>query len=62
MSLGHITRWVILVCIIVLAGWTSIAAIWGLPGDTVSETVRAFCGRYPIVPFAVGLMVAHWLW
>lgn len=61
MRLGHVTKAIILVAIGVLAIWTTIAAIWGVPGDTVSSHVLLYSQRYPILAFGLGVLVGHWL-
>lgn len=62
MKLGTVTRWGCLIVILTLVVWTSICAIWGAPGDTVSETVLAHVTRYPFLQAAAGFLLGHWFW
>jgi peptidoglycan/LPS O-acetylase OafA/YrhL len=61
-SIGRITRALLTVVALVLVLWASIAALWGGPGDTISETLRDYGAAYPIIPFAAGVVAGHWWW
>jgi peptidoglycan/LPS O-acetylase OafA/YrhL len=62
MSLGHVTRILLVVVILALAGWASVVSIFGQPLDTVSAHIRDYSAAAPILPFALGVLVGHWLW
>lgn len=61
-KIGLISRIVITVSIVVLAGWATVAAIWGGPGDTISEHVRDYATQYPLILVAAGVLIGHWWW
>ncbi len=60
--IGTITKWVILVCVVALAGWTSVAVILGGQQDSVSAHVRDYAAQYPVIPLALGFILGHWFW
>lgn len=33
-----------------------------IPNDTLSEAVWDVASNYPLVPFAVGILMGHWFW
>ena len=60
--LSRVTKVVLCVSIVALIVWATVAAIWGADGCTISEHVRYYAAQYPVVPFALGVLVGHWLW
>lgn len=60
--LGTITRWLLLLVVLLLATWTTVCMVWGLPGDTVSENVRHYCALYPLIPVGLGVVLGHFFW
>lgn len=60
--LGTATRVLLLVVVLVLAGWTTLCMVFGFPGDTVSENVRHYCAHYPIIAVGVGFVLGHFFW
>lgn len=60
--LGAVTKVLILVVIVALAGWTTVAKLLGKPGDTVSEHVRKYSREYLILAVAFGFLLGHWFW
>ena len=30
--------------------------------STISSRITHYSGRYPMIPFALGVLVGHWLW
>lgn len=60
--IGKVTRIVLSVVIVGLAAWASVAAAVGGELDTVSAHVRDYGHKFPLVPFAAGVLVGHWFW
>ncbi len=60
--IGLVTKWVIGVSVFALCAWTSLAVVWGGPGDSVSAHVRDYAAQFPLIPFAMGVVVGHWCW
>lgn len=60
--IGRVTRILLSVCLAALPIWATIAAIWGRPGDTISETIRDYAAQYPILSLAAGVLIGHWFW
>lgn len=42
--------------------WDGWQLVLGNPGYTVSSVLRDWSTAYPILPFAIGLLVGHLLW
>ena len=40
--------------------WVFIAN--GPAGDTISEVVRGWAQRHPVIPFAAGVLMGHFFW
>ncbi len=59
---GTVTKWLILVAVVGLATWTSIAVVIGGQQDSVSAHVRDYCIQYPVLTLAVGFLLGHWFW
>ena len=59
--IGRISRIVIVSAVVVLAGWAVVAAVWGGPGESISSHVRDYSHLYPAIPFALGVLLGHWL-
>jgi hypothetical protein len=45
-----------------LLAWDVIAATNATRGDTISEQLTGAAHRWPILPFALGVLVGHWFW
>jgi hypothetical protein len=58
----QLTAWVVLACALLLGTYAAAAAAWGLPGATVSESITRWSKQHPMIPFALGVLVGHWLW
>ena len=50
---------VAIVGLLAYEGYTLANAV---PGDTLSETVWAVAGSYPLLPFLVGILCGHFFW
>ena len=42
--------------------WESWALVNKRKYDTISETVWKVVKRRPLVPFAIGMLMGHWIW
>jgi hypothetical protein len=60
--IGRATRIILSVVIVGLSLWATVAALWGGPGDTISEHVRDYAAQYPVLAVALGVLVGHWAW
>jgi len=60
--MGRVTRVVLLVVVIGLALWATVAALVGGPQDTVSAHIRDYCERFPLLPLSLGVLLGHWFW
>lgn len=59
--LATVTKVLVVVVVLVCLVWTTVAALFGAPGDTISEHVREYSYRSPMVPFGLGVLIGHWL-
>lgn len=62
MTAQAITAWVCVAAVVALIGFDVWAYANGIPGDTISEVTRSAARRYPILPFAAGVVVGHFFW
>lgn len=54
-----ITAWVIFVATVVLLGYDVYAYVNGGVGSTISWVIYSQSKNYPIIPFALGLLMGH---
>jgi hypothetical protein len=60
---GRETTAIILVIVAgLLIVWDIYLAAAPPTGDTISEVIRDFAYRHPIIPFAIGVLIGHWFW
>lgn len=62
MNVGQVTRVVMVIAIVSLAGWATLAAVFGATKDTISGHIRDYCAQYPILAVAAGVLIGHWFW
>lgn len=55
-----VTDIILISAVLVLVGWNVYAAITGRP--TISQRVDRYSGRWPIIPFAIGVVCGHLFW
>ena len=54
---------------LVLVGLLAAVGVWDVwlatnakKGDTISEVTTTFAHKHPMLPFALGVVIGHWLW
>ena len=57
-----ITKYVIIVNVLVLCLYTAAARIFGGNEATISYQIQEATHQWPIIAAAIGLLVGHWLW
>ena len=55
-----LTDWVMIGSTVALVAFDIVVAVTGKP--TISQKVRSYAGKYPMIPFALGVLIGHWLW
>jgi hypothetical protein len=58
----QLTAWIVLTFSLLLGLYAALAAAYGLPGATVSESITRWSKQHPMIPFVLGVLVGHWLW
>lgn len=61
-NIGLITDVVITVTCGAQIIWAIAAAAFGNKGERISDKITAAAKQHPMVGFAIGLLVGHWLW
>ncbi len=56
----RISEVMIVVTVMVISTWTAIMASNDSPGDTISEAMRSWAGRWWVIPFAWAALFGHW--
>lgn len=59
---AQITGLVCIACVLMLVVFDLWMAGNGTPGDTISEVVRSWSARHPVIPFAAGVLMGHFFW
>lgn len=59
MTTIDITKWLLRVIAVVIIVWDAYAIGNSKVGDTVTEVIRQFTGKYPIILVVVGILIAH---
>ena len=49
-----------LIITVVILAWDLCLAMNRKEGDTISEVVRKYSQRFPMIPFIIGFLVGHW--
>ncbi len=57
---GKITTWVMVFGVLVWGVWDIYVAANDVEGDTISEKVRKWSAKSPLLPFLLGLLIGHW--
>lgn len=55
-------KYLFLLACLVVGGYELYALVTPAEGDTISEIVWHFARRYPILPFAFGVLMGHFFW
>jgi hypothetical protein len=57
------TGLVLVVAVVLLLAWQAYVIVChAQAGATISETIQAMAFKYPILPYAVGILTGHWFW
>ena len=59
---AQLTAAVLVACVLLLVVFDVWMAANGTPGDTISEVVRSWAARHPVIPFAAGVLMGHFFW
>ena len=61
---AQITAAVLVACVLLLllVVFDLYMAANNVPGDTISEVVRSWAARHPVIPFAAGVVMGHFFW
>lgn len=59
---AQLTPWFILVPTLIMGAYAALVAAYGKTGDTISEHVTRWSKLAPMLPFALGVLIGHWLW
>ena len=59
---AQITGLVCIACVALLVVFDVWMAANSTPGDTISEVVRSWAQRHPVIPFAAGVVMGHFFW
>ena len=59
---AQITAAVLVACVLLLVVFDLYMAANNVPGDTISEVVRSWAARHPVIPFAFGVVMGHFFW
>jgi len=57
-----LTAYIFLAFVFGLIAWDVFVAVNDVPGDTISEIVLSWTGRFCVVPFAAGVLMGHIFW
>lgn len=57
-----LTAYIFLVFVFGLIAWDVVVAVNDVPGDTISEIVLSWTGRFCVIPFAAGALMGHIFW
>jgi len=57
-----LTACIFLAFVFALIAWDIVVAVNNAPGDTISEIVLSWAGRFCVVPFAAGTLMGHIFW
>lgn len=62
MTAERTTHGLILLAVVVLVLW-DICCLWrGQDQATISAVIWGLSRKYPIIPFAAGVLCGHWFW
>lgn len=56
------TNFVMLGAVTALLLYNVLAGVMGGGEATISARMQHLATRYPVIPLAVGMLVAHWFW
>lgn len=56
---SEITKWLIILTVILWISWDIFALVKGGIQATISRNLIELSKQYPIIPFAVGLLIGH---
>lgn len=59
---AQLTAAVLVACVLLLVVFDLYMAANNVPGDTISEVVRSWAARHPVIPFAAGVVMGHFFW
>ena len=59
---AQLTAAVLVACVLLLVVFDLYMAANNVPGDTISEVVRSWAQRHPVIPFAAGVVMGHFFW
>lgn len=60
--MGENVKYIILAVTAALIIWDIVLAIRPPAEDTISEVIRKHAHKYPLIPFAFGVIMGHWWW
>jgi hypothetical protein len=49
-------------CVVVLVAWDIWLYVNPAPSDTISRVIADAAQDHPLLPFALGVLIGHWLW
>lgn len=61
-SSSQLTLWVLLIIIIILAGWNMFAILDKSPDDTLGEVASKLIRDHPTIMFIAGVVCGHLFW
>lgn len=57
-----ITSLIVVIVVAVLVLWDVFVAVTPEEGDTISEIIRDYGSRHPVLPFGFGVLSGHFFW
>lgn len=60
--MGESVKYIILAITAGLIVWDIVLAIRPPAEDTISEVIRKFAHKHPLIPFAFGVIMGHLFW
>lgn len=55
----NLTQWIIVISIVVIGGIDVVLALIGGKQKTISVQITLWSKKYPIIPFAFGILMGH---
>lgn len=62
MTYLSITKWLMILGVVILIGWELIAKANTKDGDTIVEMLDKATEKYPMITFLLGFLMGHFFW
>lgn len=60
--MSMITAWLLLAVLVMVGIWDVYTLLYGESGQSVSQYLHRLATAWPILPFAVGVLIGHLFW